>query len=49
MDIHIPTGNPTALAAIAAGLLILAMPQKLHYIVAGYLILIGVLGLGLFR
>ncbi|MBE0501953.1 MAG: DUF3096 domain-containing protein [Desulfuromonadales bacterium] len=31
--------------SIAAGILILAMPKALNYIVAGYLILIGISGL----
>jgi hypothetical protein len=35
--------------AIIAGILILVMPRLLNYIVAVYLIAIGVLGLGLFR
>lgn len=33
--------------ALVAGILILLMPRLLNYIVALYLILIGVLGLGL--
>lgn len=35
--------------AIIAGILILVMPRLLNYIVAIYLIAVGVLGLGLFR
>ncbi|MGU3540944.1 DUF3096 domain-containing protein [Methylobacterium sp. A54F] len=35
--------------AIAAGVLILLRPQLTHYLVAGYLILIGLIGLGVFR
>ncbi len=35
--------------AIVAGLLILVMPRLLNYIVAIYLILAGIFGLGLFR
>lgn len=35
--------------AIIAGILILAMPRLLNYIVAIYLIAVGVIGLGLFR
>ncbi|GEP05879.1 DUF3096 domain-containing protein [Methylobacterium oxalidis] len=35
--------------AIAAGVLILLRPQLLHYIVAAYLILVGLIGLGVFR
>jgi hypothetical protein len=35
--------------SIIAGILILIMPRLLNYIVAVYLILIGLLGLGVFR
>jgi hypothetical protein len=49
MDIHIPLSHPQPIASIVAGVLILAMPQKLNWILAAYLILIGVLGLGLFH
>lgn len=35
--------------AIIAGILILVMPRLLNFIVAIYLIAVGVLGLGLFR
>ena len=37
------------LVAILAGILILIMPRLLNFIVAIYLIVIGVLGLGLIR
>jgi len=37
------------LVALAAGILILIIPRLLNIIVAAYLILIGVLGLGLIR
>lgn len=37
------------LVAILAGVLILMVPRLLNYIVALYLIVIGVLGLGLLR
>ncbi len=36
-------------AALVAGMLILIMPRLLNFIVAIYLILIGVIGLGLIR
>jgi hypothetical protein len=36
----------TPLVALIAGILILIMPRLLNYIVAIYLIVIGVLGLG---
>ncbi len=35
--------------AILAGLLILVAPRLLNYIVAIYLIVVGVIGLGVFR
>ena len=37
------------LLALIAGILILIVPRLLNYIVAIYLIVIGLLGLGLFR
>lgn len=37
--------NPTALISIIAGILILVRPALLNYIVAVYLIVVGVLGL----
>lgn len=39
---HIPPGP---LAALIAGILILIVPRLLNYVVAIYLILIGILGL----
>jgi Protein of unknown function (DUF3096) len=45
MNIHL-TFAP--LVALIAGVLILVMPRLLNYIVAIYLIIIGLLGLGLF-
>lgn len=42
MDIHLAFGP---LAALIAGILILVMPKLLNYIVALYLIVIGVVGL----
>lgn len=41
---HIP-----AIVALIAGILILIMPRLLNFIVAIYLILIGLVGLGLLR
>ena len=35
--------------ALIAGILILVMPRLLNYIVALYLIVIGILGLGIIR
>jgi hypothetical protein len=40
---HIPHLEP--LAALIAGILILVQPKLLNYVVAFYLILIGILGL----
>jgi hypothetical protein len=37
------------IVALIAGILILIMPRLLNYIVALYLIVIGILGLGLLR
>jgi Protein of unknown function (DUF3096) len=37
------------IVALIAGILILIIPRLLNIIVAAYLILIGLLGLGLFR
>jgi hypothetical protein len=45
MTFHITHIQP--LAAILAGVLILFVPRILNYVVAGYLILVGILGLGL--
>jgi hypothetical protein len=41
---HLP-----AIVALIAGVLILIMPRLLNYIVAIYLICVGLLGLGLLR
>jgi hypothetical protein len=45
MTLHITHIQP--LAAILAGVLILFVPRILNYVVAAYLILVGILGLGL--
>ncbi|MDQ2079561.1 DUF3096 domain-containing protein [Xanthobacteraceae bacterium Astr-EGSB] len=37
------------LVALIAGILILVMPRLLNYIVAVYLIIVGITGLGIFR
>ncbi|MDO9426082.1 MAG: DUF3096 domain-containing protein [Methylobacterium sp.] len=37
------------LVALAAGVLILLIPRLLNFIVAAYLILVGLIGLGVFR
>jgi Protein of unknown function (DUF3096) len=38
-----------AIVALVAGILILVMPRLLNFIVAIYLILVGVMGLGLIK
>jgi Protein of unknown function (DUF3096) len=43
MSIHL--GNLAPLVALVAGILILIMPRLLNYIVAIYLIVVGILGL----
>ena len=40
---------PAPLVALVAGILILVMPRLLNYIVAIYLIAVGLIGLGLLR
>jgi hypothetical protein len=47
MSLHIAQLSPVA--AILAGVLILLFPRILNYVVAAYLILVGLLGLGLIR
>jgi hypothetical protein len=42
MDIHL---SLTPLISLIAGILILAIPRLLNYIVALYLIIIGIIGL----
>ncbi|MDP2410859.1 MAG: DUF3096 domain-containing protein [Pseudolabrys sp.] len=41
--------NLQPIVALVAGIAILIMPRLLNYIVAAYLIFIGLTGLGLFR
>ena len=41
--------NLSPLTSVIFGILILAFPKFLNYLIAGYLILIGVIGLGLIR
>jgi len=47
--VTITISNLQPLIAILAGILILIAPRLLNYIVAIYLIVIGVIGLGLLR
>jgi hypothetical protein len=45
----ISVANLSPIISIIAGILILIMPRLLNYIVAIYLIVIGLLGLGFLR
>jgi DUF3096 family protein len=45
----ITLSNLQPIVALIAGVLILIMPRLLNFIVALYLIIIGLLGLGIFR
>ena len=47
MDLSISHHQP--LVALGAGILILIMPRLLNYIVAIYLIVVGIVGLGLIK
>jgi hypothetical protein len=47
MSINI--GHLSPVIALLAGILILLVPRLLNYIVAIYLIVIGIIGLGIFR
>ena len=46
MNINMSIGP---LIALVAGILILIVPRLLNYIVAAYLIVVGLIGLGIFR
>ena len=45
----ITTAHVPAIVALIAGILILIMPRLLNFIVAIYLIAVGILGLGIIR
>jgi hypothetical protein len=45
----ITIGHLAPVVALIAGILILIMPRLLNYIVAIYLIVIGIIGLGIFK
>lgn len=45
----ISIANLQPVVALIAGVLILLMPRLLNYIVAIYLIVVGILGLGILR
>jgi len=42
-------GHLSPIISLAAGVLILIMPRLLNFIVAVYLIIIGIIGLGLIK
>ena len=48
-SVTITLGNLQPIVALVAGVLILIMPRLLNYIVALYLILVGILGLGIIK
>ena len=43
------TTNLSPLASLVFGVLILIFPKFLNYLIAGYLILVGIIGLGLIQ
>ena len=45
----ITIGHLAPVVALIAGILILIMPRLLNYIVAIYLIVTGIIGLGIFK
>ena len=46
---HLTVTHIPAIVALIAGILILIAPRLLNFIVAIYLIIVGIMGLGLFR
>ena len=46
---HIGLAHLPAIIALVGGILILVVPRLLNYIVAIYLILVGLFGLGIFH
>jgi hypothetical protein len=46
---HLTAAHISPIVALIAGILILLMPRFLNFIVAIYLIFVGLAGLGLFR
>ena len=43
------TTNLSTLASLLFGILILVFPKFLNYLIAAYLIIIGIIGLGVFK
>ncbi len=48
-NMNISTTNVSPLTSLLFGILILVFPKFLNYLIAGYLIIVGVIGLGLVR
>lgn len=46
---NISTTSLSPLASLVFGVLILIFPKFLNYLIAGYLIIVGIIGLGLIR
>jgi len=46
---NISFSNLSPLASLVFGILILAFPKFLNYLIAAYLIIVGLLGLGLIK
>jgi len=49
ISMHITAAHVPAIVALIAGILILIMPRLLNFIVAIYLIFVGLVGMGLLR
>ena len=49
MSIGVSVAHIQPVVALLAGILILIVPRLLNFIVAAYLIVIGLIGLGIFR
>lgn len=45
----LPIANLSPLASLAFGILILIFPKFLNYLIAAYLIIVGIIGLGLIK
>jgi len=43
------TTSLSPLASLIFGILILAFPKFLNYLIAGYLIIVGIIGLGIIK
>ncbi len=43
------SSNLSPMASLVFGVLILAFPRFLNYLIAGYLIIVGLLGLGILK